>query len=71
MALVSVGRKKTRWLKDARARLAVLETTSPDWAWEAICKFPEVGEILALEPIIPSRHSEESFAAKPLKNLKS
>jgi tetratricopeptide (TPR) repeat protein len=70
MALVSVGRKKTRWLKDARARLAVLEANSPDWAWEAICKFPEVNQVLALEPIIPSRHSEEPFEAEPLKNLK-
>ena len=59
MALVSTGRGKRRWLKDARARLSVLEANSPVWAWEAVCKFPEVREVLAPEPIIPSSHSEE------------
>jgi hypothetical protein len=46
LALVSIGRKGTRWLNDARERLSVLQAKSPDWAWEAICKFPEVKEVL-------------------------
>lgn len=48
MALVSSGRGKERWLTDARSRLAVLEVHSPKWAWEAICKFPEVSQVLSL-----------------------
>ena len=48
MALVSGGRKRTRWLNDARERLSVLQANSPDWAWEAICKFPEVNQVLAM-----------------------
>jgi tetratricopeptide (TPR) repeat protein len=60
MALVTDARATRRWLKDARERLAVLEAHSPDWAWGAICKFPEVNQVLALEPIVPPRHSEET-----------